>query len=52
MEEKFLELLSQLNQKQLEALIKQWEAELQAQSQKNKVQNLCKCRYWQLPLAA
>lgn len=51
MDERFLELLSQLHQEQLEALIKRWEAELQPQSQ-SKVQNLCKCRYWQLPLAA
>lgn len=51
MEEKILELLIQLHQAQLEALIKRWEAELQAQSQ-SKVENLCKCRYWQLPLAA
>lgn len=51
MEEKFLPLLSQLTQEQLEALIKQWEAELLAHSQ-SKVQNLCKCRYCHLPLAA
>lgn len=51
MEEKFIELIKQLHQEQLDAMIKAWEEELNAHSQ-SKVQNLCNSRCQQAFLAA